>query len=164
MIYSPHQSDLFIQERPFEYSPSPRKELTYEIFLQTAPYTDWLKELQGAYRLVQALLQGQLTGQYQLLDFLIWPQGLFTRVTLKEFGSLSEFLRFIKEKSIPAGETTRAFWDEELQWIKLVSPENLVESTQAFLSKASELRREINQSQGFSPNLFFFYRNPRLGK
>ncbi|HEY5039278.1 MAG TPA: hypothetical protein VIJ93_09430, partial [bacterium] len=132
--------------------------------LRTAPYTDWLKELQGAYRLIQTLLQGQLMGQYQLLDFLIWPQGIFARVVLKEIGSLSEFLKFLKEKSIPAGETTPAYWDDELQWIKLVTPENQVESTQTFLLKANKLRQEINQSQGFSPSLFFFYRDSRLAR
>jgi hypothetical protein len=162
MIYSSSNLNPFVQERSFEYSTTPNKEFTYEISLRTAAYTDWLKELQGAYRLTQALLQGQLMGHYQLLDFLIWPQGIFTRIALKDISSLSEFLKFLKEKSIPAGETTPAFWDDELQWIKLVPPENRTESTQSFLLKANELRRKINQSQGFSPSLFFFYRDSGL--
>jgi hypothetical protein len=103
-------------------------------------------------------------GQYHLMDFLIWPRGIFTRVALKDSPSLSEFLKFLKEKSIPAGETPSRFWDDVLQWIKLVRPGKLLESTPSVLLKADQVRREVAQSQGFSPSLFFFYRDSRLSK
>ena len=136
----------------------------YEISLRTVVYSDWLKELQGAHRLVQSLLQGQLMGQYHLLDFMIWPRGIFTRVALREASSLSEFLKFLKEKSIPAGETTKSYWDDEPQWIKLVTPEKLSESPRSFLLRADQVRQDVSQSEGFSPSLYFFYRDSRLSK
>ena len=162
MIYASSSSRLCVHERSFEYSTSPNREFVYEISLQTTSYQDWLKELQNAHRLVQTLLQGQLMGQYRLLDFLIWPQGIFTRIVLRDIASLSEFLRFLKEKSIPAGEVSSSFWDDELQWIKLVAPEKLTESTHSFLLKVEQVQQEVNQSQGFFPSLFFFYRDSRL--
>jgi hypothetical protein len=147
-----------IQETPFEYQAQPRKNLFYEVSLKTSPSSDWLKELQGAHRLVQSLLQGELMGQYELLDFLIWPEGVFTRVSLKELSSLSEFLRFLKEKSAPAGESPSAFWDDELQWIRLIPADKLDESTRDFLQTVNRVREEVDRSRGFSPNLLFFYR------
>ena|SRR5579872_2455169 len=164
MVYLSSPSNLLVREDPFKYSTPSGNEYIYEISLRTVAYSDWLKDLQGAHRLVQSLLQGQLMGQYHLLDFLIWPRGIFTRVALKNASSLSEFLKFLKEKSLPAGETPGSFWDDEPQWLKLVTPEKLSESTESFLLKADQVRREISQSQGFSPSLYFFYRDSRLSK
>ncbi len=164
MVYASSHSNLLVQEGSFEYSAPSGNEFTYEISLRTVVYSDWLKELQGAHRLVQSLLRGQLMGQYHLLDFLIWPRGIFTRVALKNSSSLSEFLKFLKEKSIPSGESPGTFWDDEPQWIKLVTPDKLSESTRSFLLRADQVRREVGQSEGFSPSLFFFYRDSRLSK
>jgi hypothetical protein len=152
----------FLRESPFSYAAPPPKNVVYEISLRANVSSSWLKDLPGAHRLVQALLQGQLLGKYELLDFLIWPEGLFTRVSLKGAPSLAGFLKFLKERTIPAGEPSGDFWDEELQWIMLVPPERMAESTRDFLHKADRLRLRMNQSRGFSPNLFFFYRNSRL--
>ena len=164
MVYSSSHSNLLVQEDKFKYSTPSGNGFVYEISLRTVAYSDWLKELQGAHRLVQSLLQGQLMGQYHLLDFLIWPRGIFTRVALRDASSLREFLKFLKEKSVPAGEPSRSFWDDEPQWIKLVAPEKLSESTGSFLLKADQVRREVGQSEGFSPSLYFFYRDSRLSK
>src|SRR5579871_2276599 len=97
------QAVPFVRENPSLYSTPPRKNLTYEVSLRAAPSSSWLKELQGAHRLLQALLQGQLLGIYELLDFVIWSDGLFARVSLRGPSSLSEFLKFLKEKTIPSG-------------------------------------------------------------
>jgi len=150
-----------VQEIQSGYS-APFREMVYEVSLRTAAYSDWLKKINGAHRLLQALLQGQMMGQYQLLDFIIQPDGLFTRVTLKNGSSLSDFLNWVKEKSIPAGEPSRAFWNDELQWIKLVPPDRLAESTRLFLQKAESLHREVHLTESGPPELFFFYRDQRF--
>jgi hypothetical protein len=162
MLYHPSPAFPRIEESPSPYSPTPWSNPVYEISLRTAHSSDWLRDLPGAHRLVQGLFQGELLGRYELLDFLIWPEGLLTRVSLKGASSLSEFLVFLREKSTPSGEAYANFWDDELQWIKLVPLERLPESTRAFLQTADRIRREVQLSRGFSPNLFFFYRNSRL--
>jgi hypothetical protein len=153
-----------LHETPLEYGPSPQKDIVYEVSLRTKDSSDWLKDLQNAHRLVQAMVQGQLLEEYDLLDFVIWPEGVFTRVSLKGIPSLANFLRLLKEKSVPAGTSTSRFWDDDLQWIKLVPADDLSESTRLFLERAERVRREVSRSFGFSPNLFFFYRNPRLSR
>jgi hypothetical protein len=154
----------FVRENPSLYSTPPRKDLVYEVSLRTTPSSSWLKELQGAHRLVQALLQGQLLGLYELLDFVVWPDGLFARVSLRGPSSLSEFLKFLKEKTVPSGEPTVSFWDDELQWIKLIPEDRLEGSTRLFLETADRIRKAVELSGGYSPNLFFYYRNPRRMK
>ena len=162
-MYSPSWNVLpRLEEAPLVYGSSPEKRWVYEVSLGTPTGSNWLGSLPGAHRLIQALLQGQLLGQYELLDFLIWPGGLFTRVSLGTSASLSEFLNFLKEKTIPAGEPSPLYWDEELRWIKLVPPGEMGESTREFLEKATRVRQAVEKSGGASPNLFFFYRNPRL--
>lgn len=153
-----------VQEPPSPYSPFSREHAVYEVSLKVPPRFSWLKELSHAHRLVQALLQGELLGDYELFDFLVWPEGLFTRVSLKKTPSLAEFLRSLKEKSAPPEGDHRGFWEDELLWIRLVTPENLPESTRFFLETAESLRRSLVGSGGGSPNLFFFYRNPRLSR
>jgi hypothetical protein len=162
MIYSSSLREIFARESPFDYPIFPSRDYVYEISLRTATYTDWLKELQSAHRLVQTLVQGEIMGRYRLLDFLIWPEGVFIRVSLQETRSLADFLRHLKEKSSPPGESPERFWDEDLKWIRLISPENLDDSSRLFLERADEIRREVSRSFGFSPSLFFFYRDPRL--
>ena len=151
-----------VRETPFRYS-SFKENFIYEISLRTASSRPWLQELQAAHRLVQALLKGELLGQYELFDFLIWPDGFFARVSLKKSFSLSEFLAFLKDKTAPAGDPT-GFWDDELQWIKLIPSEKLSESTEAFLQTASQIHKGLQKSNGYSPSLFFFYRNSKLSK
>ena len=162
MSYTVEVQVPFVGEKSYEYPTAPFQEMVYEVSLKTKPYSAWLKDIHGAHRLIQALLQGQILGQYQLLDFLIRPEGLFTRVTLKNGSSLSEFLNWVKEKSSPAGESSRVFWDDELQWIKLVPPDRLAESTRLFLKKAESLQRETDSIEGGSLTLYFFYRDQRL--
>ena len=162
MSYSTLVQVPFAREKNSAYSSNPFKEMVYEVSLKTAPYRDWLGELQGAHRLLQTLLQGQIMGNYHLLDFLIQPEGLFARVTLKNGSLLFDFLTWVKEKSCPAGESTRAFWNDELQWIKLVPPDRLAESTRLFLKKAESLHREVHLTESGPPELFFFYRDQRF--
>src|SRR5579863_1680514 len=92
------------QETPFHYSSS-KGNFTYEISLRTTASRPWLNDLSAAHRLVQTLLKGELLGQYELLDFLIWSEGLLTRVSLKKSHPLSEFLAFLKENSTPSGNS-----------------------------------------------------------
>ncbi|HTC20275.1 MAG TPA: hypothetical protein VK859_05460 [bacterium] len=150
-----------VHETPFRYSSS-RENFAYEVSLRTASSSPWLGELRAAHRLVQVLLRGELLGQYELLDFLIWPEGLLTRVSLRGSFSLSEFLSLLKEKSAPAGGAPGRFWDDELQWIKLVPPEKIPESTGAFLQTAGRIRQGLPTAGGAASPLFFFYRNSRL--
>ncbi len=161
MPYSTLVEHSFVRENPFEYPHSPRS-LVYEVSLRTASYSHWLSDLQGAHRLVQTLLQGHLKGEYQLLDFVLWPKGLFTRVLLKDVPTLSGFLGSLKERSSFPGESPKAFWEDEPQWIRLVPPDKLEESTRLFLERADQIRQEVERPRGSSPNLFFFYRDPRL--
>lgn len=160
-----HSAPLFpqVRETPFRYS-SPKENFTYEISLRTASSNPWLKELPAAHRLVQALAKGELLGQYDILDFLIWPEGLLTRVTLKKSHPLSEFLAFIKENSTPAGNPIRLFWDDEPRWMKLIPSDKLSESTEAFWNTAGQIRQNLLLTDGISPHLFFFYRNSRFSK
>jgi hypothetical protein len=162
----PYDSFLAIQgveETPFRYSSS-KDDFAYEISIRTASSIPWLGELQATHRLVQVLLKGELLGQYRLLDFLIWPEGFFTRVSLKGSFSLSEFLALVKEKSASTTDPAEKIWDDELQWIKLVPPEKIRESTENFFKTADLAREELRPSVEFLPHLFFFYRNPRLSK
>jgi hypothetical protein len=162
----PYVSSLMIpgaQEAPFRYSSS-QENFAYEVSLRTASSVPWLGELQAAHRLVQVLLRGELLGQYELLDFLIWPEGLLTRVSLKGSFSLSEFLSLLKEKSTPAGGAPGRFWDDELQWIKLIPPEKMAESTAAFLQTAGRIRQGLPSPGRVSSDLFFLYRNSRLSQ
>lgn len=162
MFYSALVRVPFVREKNSEYSALPFKEMVYEVSLKTVPYRDWLGELQGVHRLLKTLLQGQIMEHYRLLDFLIQPEGLFARVTLTNGSSLSDFLTLVKEKSCPAGESSGDFWNDELQWIKLVPPDRLAESTRLFLKKAESLHREIHLGENHPPALFFYYRDQRL--
>ncbi len=148
------------QEAPFRYSSS-KENFAYEISLRTASSSPWLKELPSAHHLVQVLLKGQLLGKYELLDFLIWPHGVFTRISLKGSFSLSEFLAFVKEKPAPGGGVVGEPWDDEIQWIKLIPPEKLHDSTENFLRTAEQIRTGLLSSNGVLPGLFFFDRNSR---
>jgi hypothetical protein len=109
---------------------------------------------------VQTLLQGELLGRYELLDFLIWPEGTFLRVRLPQ--DLSEFLRFLKDRSVPAGELPQAYWDDELQWLRLIPEDKVADSTNRFLETCGKIREQAENSKGSEPNLFFYYRNERL--
>ena len=161
-MYSISKSSLpRFEETPLVYGSSPEKRWVYEVSLGTPAGADWLGALPGAHRLVQTLLQGQLLGQYELLDFLVWPGGLFTRISLGA-SPLSDFLNYLKERTIPAGEPSFHYWDEELRWIKLIPPGEMKDSTLGFLEKAAHIRQAVEKSGGASPNLLFFYRNPRL--
>ncbi len=162
MPYFSSHSFPAVQEPPSGYSAFSPQSPVYELSLRTAPSADWLHDLEGANRLVQALLQGRLLGHYALLDFLVWPEGLFLRVGLTGNRSLSEVLRFLKEKSAPSAEPGFRPWDDELQWIRLVPAEKLPESTASFLETVERVRSQLRQSRGSSPNLFFFYRDSLL--
>jgi hypothetical protein len=162
MTYKNFSSHPVLRESPSGYS-SPADNPVFEVGLGTPSTSRWLGEIQGAHRLVQTLFQGELLDRYELLDFLVWPGGLFIRLSLKGPSTLGSFLQFLKERSTPAGESLGAYWDDELQWIQRVPAEKLPESTRTFLQTADRIRGESFQSRGFSPNLFFFYRNPRLG-
>jgi hypothetical protein len=161
MSYVSSPAAPVVQETPLRYSSS-QENFAYEVSLRTASSSPWLGELQVAHRLVQVLLRGELLGQYELLDFLIWPEGLLTRVSLKGAFSLSEFLSLLKEKSTPAGGAPGRSWDDELQWIKLIPPEKMTESTGAFLETAGRIRQSLPSPGGMPSPLFFFYRNSRL--
>lgn len=147
-----------VQEPPSPYSPFSRKNVVYEVSLRVSSIS-WLEELPNAHRVVQTLLQGELLGDYELLDFLIWSEGLLVRISLGKMSSLAEFLRSLKEKSTSPQEDYRKIWEQEPQWIRLVTPERLTESTRSFLQTAETLRQG---TVGYSSNLFFFYRNSRL--
>lgn len=163
MLYlSSLSNNNLVQEPPAGYSHSPSRTPIYEIALRVNPAHGLLKDLQSAHRIVQALRQGEILGNYGILDFLIWPQGVFARISLKDIPRLSDFLSFLKEKAAPAGVEPSRFWDEEPLWIRLVASEKLAESTRSFLATAEALRHGMEASGGFTPNLFFFYRNPRL--
>lgn len=158
MLHSP----CFVRENPSSYAAFPLKGMVYEISLRVRDSSDDLKDLKKVHRLVQSLLEGQLLGLYDLLDFVLWPQGLFLRVYLKGFSTLSEFFAFLKRQSIYPGHSPASLWDDDLEWIRVVSPEKLDESTRRFLDHASYLRGKLQAMKGFDPNLFFFYRNPEL--
>ncbi len=161
MLYLPALSHPSVQEPPSGYSPFSRKNLVYEVALKTVS-PQRFKELSHAHRLVRALLQGEVLGAYELLDFLVWPEGVFLRVGLKKAPSLAEFLRFLREKSTPPEMDEKSYWKGEPLWIRLVPPEKLRESARSFLETAESIHRASSASGLFSANLFFFYRNPRL--
>jgi len=149
----------FAQEPPVPYSkPSPQGFL-YEVSLHTPLYSQWLKELQGFHRLIQTLFQGELLGQYELVDLVIWPEGLFARVSLKGAFSLSEFLKYLKGRTVPAGEPTSDYWIEEPQWLRLIPQERLEDSDRHFLQILQHRQAEMGTLDPSSPNLFFYYRN-----
>jgi hypothetical protein len=159
-------ADLFygnncLQETPRGYSSSARQNFIYEVSLRTKDGFPWLSDLLQAHRLVQALTQGRLLELYELLDFLIWPEGFFLRVRLQNIPTLSDFLEFLKEKTTVGG-TAPLSWEDEPQWIRPIPPERLAESTRLFLQNAEQLRIRLKNSDGQSPSLFFFYRNSRL--
>ena len=153
-------SSSLLQEVPFTYGIPSRPARLYEVGLRTAPHSNWLRDLPGAHRLVQTLLHGELLGRYELLDFLIWPEGTFLRIRLPQ--DLSEFLRFLKDRSVPAGEKAEAFWDDELQWLRLIPEDKVADSTSRFLETCGMVREKVGNSKGLEPNLFFYYRNERL--
>lgn len=124
--------------------------------------SSWLQNLSDAHRLVQTLLQGEILGDYTLLDFLIWPQGFFTRVSLKKTPSLAEFLKSIKEKSAPYEGYYLDAWEEEPRWLRLVPPDKLSESTRFFMETVESIRQPLAGAEDSFPSLFFFYQNPRL--
>jgi hypothetical protein len=152
--------EAFLQEGPLQYGAF--HDSVFEISLRAAEGSDWLQHLSGAHRVVQALFQGELLGQYELLDFLLWPQALFARVRMRERENLSNFLGLLHSRTVPAGEAVRSYWAEEPLWIKWVGPEGLADSTQEFLAKSRELRLEAGGLGADDPSLFFLYRNPRL--
>lgn len=151
-----------LHETPSTYSSFPLKGMVYEVSLRVRDSSDHLKELKQAHRLVQSLLQGELLGLYTLLDFVLWPQGLLLRVSLKEFTTLSEFLNYLKRQSLHPGQKPENLWDDDLEWICVIPPERLEESTRRFLDRASLLREKLQTTKGFDPNLFFFYRQSSL--
>lgn len=151
-----------VQEEHFPYSF--QENINYEISLRTASSRPWLKELQAAHRLVQVLLKGEWVGQYEILDFLIWPEGLLIRLSLKKSYRLAEFLAFLKEQSTPPGNPLQLFWDDEPRWIKLIPPGQLHESTKTFWQTADQIRQSLQPSNEGSPRLFFFYRNSLFSK
>ena len=153
-------SGSLLQEIPFTYGIPFRSGRLYEVGLRTVPHSNWLRDLPGAHRLVQTLLQGELLGRYELLDFLIWPEGTFLRVRLPQ--DLSEFLRFLKDRSVPAGELPQAYWDDELQWLRLIPEDKVADSTNRFLETCGKIREQMQKSMGREPNLYFYYRNERL--
>ncbi len=161
MYYFSSSTAPAVRETPSSYSPFSRKNAVYEVSLQVAPSSPWLQDLSNAHRLVQTLLQGELLGDYDLLDFLVWPGGLFTRLALKKTPSLAECLRSLKEKSAPPEEDHRNLWRDEPWWIRLVTPDKLSESGEFFLETAEAVRRSTSRP---FPGLFFFYQNTRWGR
>ena len=155
-------SQSLLYETPSSYSSFPLKGMAYEVSLRVRGSADHLKELKQAHRLVQSLLQGELLGLFNLLDFVLWPQGLLLRVSLKEFSTLSEFLAYLKRQSLYPGHSPENLWDDDLEWIRVIPPEKLEESTHRFLSRASLLREKLEATKGFDPSLFFFYRQADL--
>jgi hypothetical protein len=159
---------LTARENPKSYGGASRRDLIYEVSLKTRAAAPWLSDLPQACRLIQTLTQGQLLEQYEIMDFLIWSEGFFLRVKLRSMPALSDFLAFLKQKTAGAapGDGTGAFsWEDELQWIRLITEENLAESTRDFLQNAERLQAEIrakSKAPGAAPpSLFFFYRNRR---
>ncbi|SRR5579871_179001 len=161
MSYFPSTAYPSVQESPSPYSPFSRKNTVYEVSLQVAPSSSWLQDLSNAHRLVQTLLQGELMGDYDLLDFLVWPGGLFTRLSLKKTPSLAECLKSLKEKSAPPEEDHRNLWQDEPRWIRLVTPDKLFESREFFLETAEAIRRSTSRP---FPGIFFLYQNTRWGR
>lgn len=153
-------SPFLLYETPSSYSPL--KGMVYEVSLRVRGSAGRLKDLKQAHRLVQCLLQGELLGLYRLLDFVLWPQGLLLRVSLKGFSTLSEFLAYLKRQSLYPGHSRETLWDEDLEWIRVIPPEKMDESTHRFLGQASLLREKLEATKGFDPNLFFFYRQADL--
>lgn len=161
---------LTARENPKSYHGSTSRNLIYEVSLKTQAAAPWLSDLPQACRLIQTLTQGQLLEQYEIMDFLIWSEGFFLRVKLGSMPALSDFLSFLKQKTSGPSQEAGAFsWEDELQWIRLITPENLAESTRDFLQNAEKLQaelrtrsRELPKSTGAAPpSLFFFYRNRR---
>ncbi|HVM32826.1 MAG TPA: hypothetical protein VMU88_06810 [bacterium] len=153
---------LTARENPGLYPGSLGRDLLYEISLKTRSAGPWLSNLPQACRLIQALTQGQLLEQFEIMDFLIWSEGFFLRVKLKSMPALSDFLSFLKQKTAPpdASREGEVFaWEDELQWIRLITPENLAESTRDFLANAEKLRSQLKDRPAGSSSLFFFYRN-----
>jgi hypothetical protein len=157
MFYHSSPSVPSLQEPPSFYSPFSRKNTVYEVSLRAA--SPWLKELSNTHRLVQALLRGDLLGNYEIWDFLIWPEGILFRLSLGKTPSLAELLKFLKEKSVPAESRYRDFWEDEPRSIRLVQPEKIAESNRFFLDAVESLRYGTG---GSWPSPFFFYRHPRL--
>lgn len=151
---------LQAHETPKSYSVGPLRDLTYEVSLKTQAAAPWLADLPQACRLIQALTQGQLLDEYEILDFLIWAEGFFLRVKLHSMPALSDFLAFLREKTTGTGVGAFA-WEDELQWIRLIPPEKLAESTRDFLDKAERLQSELRSQGSQASSVFFFYRNRR---
>ena len=138
----------FVQESPSAYS-RPLREPIYEIFLGAGGPPDWLGDLPGAHRLVQTLLKGEMSGRYELLDFLIWPDGLLARFSLGQ-ASLPGLLGFLKDHSVPSSADPRSHWNGRLERVRLVPPRDLPGSQASFLHAAERIR-------ALSPGLFFLY-------
>jgi hypothetical protein len=155
-------SPILAHETPSTYSSFPLRGMVFEVSLRVRDFSDDLKDLGRAHRVVQSLLRGQLLGLYELMDFILWPEGLFLRVSLKGFSTLSEFLTYLKGQSLHPDSSPRSFWDEDLEWIRVIPPDRREESTRRFLEQASRLRHELGATDGFDPNLFFYYRDPLL--
>jgi hypothetical protein len=151
---------LIAREESKPYPGFSQKDLIYEVSLKTKNAAPWLSDLPQAYRLIQALTQGQLLDQYKIMDFLIWSEGFFLRVKLRSMPALSDFLSFLKEKTAGPGQGTFS-WDDELQWIRLITPEKLTESTRDFLQNAERLQAQLKLHAAHAPSLFFYYRDRR---
>lgn len=159
MVYGSSSHFPSIQEAPSPYSPFSRQNLVYEVSLRTS--SAWLQKLHHAHRLVQGMLQGEVLGDYELLDFLIWPEGILFRISLKKAPSLAEAMKSLKEKSTPTGGDYRNHWEDEPQWIRLVTPENLSESNRFFQETARAIQQRV---EAYPSTLYFLYRNSRLGR
>ena len=159
MLYLSHSvMEPSVQEPPVPYLGPSSPGCLYEVSLRTPLYSTWLGELQGAHRLIQTLFQGQLLGYYDLVDAVVWSEGFFARVSLKEGSSLSGFLKFLKERTVPSGEPTSAYWVEEPRWLRLIPQERRRDSDRHFQETARQVRERLDDK---SPGLFFYYRDQR---
>ncbi len=77
--------------------------MVYEISLRVRDSSDHFQDLYQSHRLVQTLLKGQMLDLYNMRDFVLWPNGLFLRISLKGFATLSEFFDFLKKQSLYPG-------------------------------------------------------------
>ncbi len=151
-VYEPHSP----------YSAFPMRGMVYEISLRVRDSSDHFQDLYQSHRLVQTLLKGQMLDLYNMRDFVLWPNGLFLRISLKGFATLSEFFDFLKKQSLYPGVSPGGLWEDDIDWIQVIPPERMVDSDRRFLDRAEHLRTKLRGSKGGDPSLFFFYRDPSL--
>ena len=152
----------FLREAPAGYSSFKGRDLVYEIALRTPPGNPWLRDLPNSYRLLQTWLLAQSKGWCGLLDFVIKPEGFLLRVHLGKQATLAEFLVFVRERSTPPHQTVEESWVSEPAWLKLVPPSEAVESSREFMEKAAVLREEAAATPVSSPQLYFFFHDPKV--